>query len=394
MRVNPNIKRYNKNRTIKKNVNTRNINIKNNNSTNKLTDVPIKYYMLKYKNTNLLPKTEIFNYLFNNFNDYLNTLRLANSLGTIPLRFDDCFLMDYQDFPVGLRKNNISLNLKMNPKTPLDKLIAYCFYIKQPEIFRNKTQEQTIELIKYQMGKDISRDDRTINGKSYNRSYYQQNASNNYLVADLFYQNIIDYVYQVNKKINLNIVNKFALISCQNIYNLITDLVTMKLNDVLAPETNTVFRPDKFINIVINTNKFTMDLMFESQLIISRDGNLDPEYPCGNLKFNLSIDIRKNTYELTEFILNYDIDKCGPEIQSNIISSINEPSDNKYSKLKYIIPAGLAVAGLAATPFLLASLGGKKTKRNHNKKNKQIKYNKSTLNYTKNKTKNKKHYRY
>jgi len=390
---------------IRKNKTIKNKNTTKNNINTNLTKVPVKYYFNNFKNTHLLPKTNIMYYLLNNFNDYLNQVNLANSLGTIPLTLDDCFLIDNRDFPIGLRKDEINVNLKMNPKTSLDKLISYCFYIKQPDFFKNVPQEKTIELIKYQMGKDISRDNRTINGKEYNRSYYSNNASNNYSVADLFYQNIIDSIYSVNKTINLNIVNKFALLSCQNMYNLITDLVTIKLNDILSPETNTVFRPDKHINIQININNFTMDLHFKSQLIISKNGELDPEYPCGNLAFILSIDLRKNTYEFTEFILNYDMDKCGyidETLNTGITQGVSSLSTNsimkngkefmeKYNiKPQYAIPAVALTAGLISTPFILAALGGKKT-RNHNKTNKNKKRNKTNKNKKRNKTnKNKK----
>lgn len=341
-----------------------------------LTNVSIKYYSLNYKNTQLLPKTQIMNYLTNNFKIYLEHSNTTNSSGNFPLIFEDCFIVNNDDFPIGLKKNEINKQFKMNPKTSLDKFISYCFYIKTPNFFREKTQKETIELIKYQIGKDVSRDDRNINNKEYNKDYYLKNGSNNYEIADLFYQNIMDYLYAVKKNINLDIVNKFALISCQNVYGLITDLITVKLNDVLNPETNTVFRPDKHIDITINNQQITMELFFESKLIISRNGDLDPEYPCGELKFILSIDLLNNLYELKEFILNYDINKCGPEIKET--QQPTEDTSGTTFKPQYIIPALLVSGGLIATPFVLPLLGGKTVK--NKKKTKCVKSRKKLLN--------------
>lgn len=113
-----------------------------------LNNVSIKFYSLKYKNTNIIPKTQIINYMISNFNDFLNYKNLCDALDTYSLNFDECFVIQPDDFPIGLRKNDINLTLKMNPKTSLDKLIAYCFYIKQPDIFKHQ-QNQILEILKY-----------------------------------------------------------------------------------------------------------------------------------------------------------------------------------------------------------------------------------------------------
>jgi hypothetical protein len=143
------------------------------------------------------------------------------------------------------------------------------------------------------------------------------------------------------------------------------------LNKILEPKTNSVFRPTKFSNIIINRNEISIELGFKSQLIISRDGEpMDPEYPCGDIDFSFYIDILHNKYELKKFILSYDINKCGPEIpnqQEDVPDNINENKSNL--KLEYIIPAGITTAGIIATPFLIGSLGGKtkikKTRKNY-----------------------------
>jgi hypothetical protein len=336
------------------------------NKTFRLDKVSIRYYSLNYKNTRKIPQTQIINYLFVNFKNFLNHKTLCDALNTYSLNFDECFQINQDDFPKGLRKNDIELAFKMNPKTPLDKLIAYCFYIKQPTIFEQNNQ-QIIELLKYQIGKDVGRDNRNINNKSYNQQYYlNKNTSsdgniNNYGIADLFYQNIIDYLYQINPIIDLNIVNKFALLSCQNVYGLISDLITMQINKMLEPELNSVFRPDKYVNIIIKPEELSMEFYFKSKMLITRDGApFDPEYPCGDMEFVFFVDILNNVYELKKFIFNYDIDKCGPEIETEII----EKPTKTNLKPEIIIPAAGITAGIIATPILLATLGGKRKKRN------------------------------
>lgn len=358
------MKRYTKNRFKTKN-NSFN---KTRKKTTQLSNVPVNYYSKNFKNTKLIPKTEIINKLFSGFNDFQSQSKLSESIGAYVLNLEQCFIIEPQDIPAGLRKDSINLSFKMNPQTPLDKLISYSFYLTQSYVFK---KDDGLTDIKYQMGKDIKRSERTINGKMYDGEYYR-NFDDNYLAADAFYQNIIDELYKINYKyVNLNIANKFALLSCQNVFNFISDLITIKINDILKPETNSVFRPDKFSKIIINNNEISMELGFTSDLIISRDGEpMDPEYPCGKLEFSLYFDILHNKYELKKFILSYDIDKCGPE------KIVPEKIKSNF-KPEYIIPAGLVTAGIIATPLLLTSLGGKKRhkkrKKNSKKNNKKNK---------------------
>jgi hypothetical protein len=344
-------------------------------------NVNVNYYNSHYKNTQLIPNTLITNYILNNFNDYLSYKKLCDAMDNYTLTLEECFIIDDTDLPNGLRKNEIDLSLKMNSKTPLDKFIAYSFYMTQSSILKNKTSNETLELLKYQMGKDISRTERYINGKLYNQHYYitndrNGNDRNNYEVADLFYQNIIDYMYKVNKNINLNIVNKFALLSCQNLFNLITDMITIKINKMLEPETNSVFRPTKYINIIINKNEFSMEFNFKSKLVISRDGEpMDPSYPCGDLDLVFYIELRKNYYEIKKLNISYDIEKCGPEKEETTDEIIEKGASKFNIKSEYAIPAGLITAGIIATPILLSTLGGnKKIKKNFKKKNRTRKY--------------------
>jgi hypothetical protein len=277
----------------------------------------------------------------------------------------------------------------------IDKLISYSFYVKTKFAFLNNNNEVTTEKVylqtlKYQMGKDIRRDNRVINGTEFKSDLYADENMSNYEVADMFYLSLISIYNNFNKQTDFNIINKFALLSCQNMYNLISDMVTLKLNDLLEPEINSVFRPKKGAIVTIEKNINTIEFYFDSQLIISKDGGpIDPEYPCGNLKFKLLFDLNNNTFKFTQFILNYNINNCGPpeQISSNVttnqVENTNNNQDNNNqgnnnqgnnnSYLAYSIPVVLGVGGIVATPFILGALGGKLKKRK-NKKNNLILY--------------------
>jgi hypothetical protein len=145
-------------------------------------------------------------------------------------------------------------------------------------------------------------------------------------------------------------------------YGLITDLITIKLSEITHPEVNSVFRPDKSETIVINNEQTTMEYLFKSQIIMSRDGEgMDPEYPCGTLEFKLLFDLKANIFKFTSFKLSYNINKCGPDIENlgNNQGQGPEPEKGSLVKWEYALPAGVGAAGLVATPFLLGVFGGK-----------------------------------
>ena len=82
---------------------------------------------------------------------------------------------------------------------------------------------------------------------------------------------------------------------------------------------------------------------------------------CGDSNFSLLVDLKKNIYKFTKFILNYNVEGCKPD--DNVIQN-NNNNENKGAPdiIKYGIPMGILASGLVGTPFLLGALGG-----NHNK---------------------------
>lgn len=337
---------------------------KNRNKTVK-KDTTVSYYNKNFKNSMTLPYTNILVYMRNNFNNYYTLKNRLKSEGNDKIiTLDDCF--DVKDkFKIGDRVFSFDSPINQNPNMSLDKLIAYSYYIKSSSMFLNKNKLEFLKSLKYQIGKDLRRQDRTINGKEYKSSVYSDTNKTNYDIADSFYQTLIDYFYNVNKEIDYNTINKIGLLSCQNMYNLITDMISIKLTEITHPEVNSVFRPTKVENIIINNEKTTMEYVFESSIIMSRDGGgLDPEYPCGKLSFKLLFDLKANTFSFTSFHLSYNINKCGPENENGEGNTGNKGNNDKESGIKweYAAPAGLGIAGLSSIPFILGVFGGK-TKR-------------------------------
>jgi hypothetical protein len=361
---------------------------KNNNNSNFNT---VSFYAKKFKDTSLIPWTHIISYMKNNFNDYLKLYDKTEKENKFFIYLDDCFNFG-KKIKSGQRVLSFDSPIDGKTSMSLDKLIAYSFYMKTKIAFIDVNNEITsnafyLKTLKYQMGKDIRRDNRVINGKEYSSSLY--NDKDNLHTADLFYQTLIDYFYKIDNNINYDIINKIALLSCQNIFNLLTDMITIKLNNILSPETNSVFRPEKNIIITINDNEKKMELIFDTQLVISKDGNpMDPEYPCGKLVFHFLIDFNKNIYKFSKFELSYDINKCGPEEINNNTDNFNTDNNNNNNnsndnsnssnKLIYALPIAAGIGGIIATPFILGSLGGKQKYKNYRKykkckKNKTIK---------------------
>jgi hypothetical protein len=331
-----------------------------------------KYYDLYFKNTHYIPITNIIKYMKINFNQFLQYKIQKEKENKYALSLEDCFQIS-PDLFTGNSLCDIDTSLLMNPNMSLDKLISYIFYLKSEQFFINNKNEVTslkefLNFLKYQMGKDIRRDDRTINNIEYNRNLFSDLSKTNYQITDMFYDIILKYIHLYD----YNIVNKIGLLSCQNMFGFITDIITIKILDIISPETNSVFRPDKNMKITINKNECNFEYYFKSQLIISREGLLDPEYPCGNLEFNMVIDLIHNTYKLSSFILNYDLNKCGNPSINNQNNNNNQNQNNQnnqnittVNKNKYLLPAiGLGIGGILSVPFLLGGGGRKKKKKN------------------------------
>jgi hypothetical protein len=332
----------------------------------------VKYYN-QFKNTELLPITYIIRFMKEHFPAFLTLKTTADAKHIDIFYIDDCFDFANKVKPKK-RQSNFSFNSPVyrNPTFTLSKLIAYSFYIKSNYAFydikNNHIYEyaQILPFIKTQIGKDICRDTRIINNKTFNSQLYSS-FQNYYKIADIFYEKILGYLSKVNPNINYNIANYIMLLSCQNMFNLITDLISIKLNEFLLPESCMIFKSNKNVKYIINKNEISINFYFTSKLLISTNQSFNPESPCGDLSFVLSINLITETFKLSKLIINYDTTKCN--IDEDDVNT-NTPSVNDHyepiKNLSYVelAPIVLGVSSIIAAPFMLAALGGNKPKSN------------------------------
>jgi hypothetical protein len=339
----------------------------------------------KFKGTKLIPTTNIIQYIKDNYNQFVDVKKAADEKEKNVLYMDDCFNFEDKLNNGKEKKFSIDTSAESNPNMTLNKLIAYSFYLKMRYIFATQngtltTMDNFLEQIKYQIGKDVKRDDRTINDIPYPPEYFSkpedkdEEVPDYYSIADTFYQLVIDCYIKNNLKVNYNAVNIIALFSCQNLYNLLTDLVIIKLNDMLKPEMSNIMHTKKKCIINITPTVQTLKLEFESDVVISTNGGaFDLEFPCGKLHFIFMVDLITNTYKFSQFEISYDLDKCGPEennaVANNAEAEENNPNNHRKIKIAAAVsvPLAVSVVGVTTMPFILGALGGKKVK---NKKDK------------------------
>jgi hypothetical protein len=366
---------------------------------NSSQDTNLTFYN-KFKGTKLIPITHIIKYIKDNYNEYVPVRKVADEKGKNVLYMDDCFNFGDKLNNGKMKKFSIDTSVESNPNMPLNKLIAYSFYLKMKYIFVTQdgtltTMDDFIEQIKYQIGKDVKRDNRTINDIPYPPGYFanqesDENDINYFSIADTFYQLVIDYYIKNNLKVNYNAVNIVALFSCQNLYNLLTDLVIIKVNDMVKPEFSNIMHTKKNCIINITPTVQTLQLEFQSDVVISQNGGeFDLEYPCGKLHFIFMVDLITNTYRFSQFEISYDLDKCGPgknNAEENNAgennAGENNGNGNNHRRAKIAaaisVPVAVSVVGVATMPYILGALGGKNKNKNKKKKVKKNKTKRKT----------------
>jgi hypothetical protein len=328
-------------------------------------------YNKDYYGTELLPMTNILNYINDNFNEFVIEKERKQREHKHEVEFDDFFIND-NILEKKEKKADINIVIKQNPNMSLKKLLAYTLYLKTFSWF--ETGRMNISSFKNQIGKDVSRLSLKINNEDYVVQKPDGGSLNYYKIADDFNIKIMN-VLSTFSVIDFDLVNKIGILMCQNLFNFITQTISLMTMKKIQPEISVETSATKNILLNLTKNDQSMIINFKSLLSISYNQDLDIQFTCGELEFTLLIDLKKNMYKFSKFILKYDIEGCNPVSNNQSISNNqqvnNQPINNNEenqgnSLLMYGIPAGLGV-GVIATPFLLAAFGGK------NKKNKRVK---------------------
>ena len=330
-------------------------------------------YIKDYYGTELLPMTDILNYANNNFAEYLvyKERNLAETRYEVVAA--DFFIID-DIFKKPEKEAHINTIIKKNPNMSLKKLLAYSLYTKSSSWFENGIMN--ISRFKSQIGKDVSRVEVKINNEIYVFERPPDGNLNYYKIADDFNIKIMN-VLSTFSIIDFDLVNKIGILMCQNVFNFTTDLLGLMIKDKMYPEKSSDTLATKNIIIKLTQNEQYIIFNFKSKLTITYNEDFSFGLTCGDSDFSFLVDLKKNIYKFTKYIVNYNIIGCKPDTPDTPDTNDNE---NKGTSdiIKYGIPMGILATGLVGTPFLLAALGGKnkKYKKTKKKKRKRKRYSK------------------
>ena len=331
------------------------------NITKKKKEITENKYNLMYKNTPYIPKSSIIKYLISNFSLFQkNSENSENNedLMTFQNIFDIKDDFQYKDEILNIKK----INLMSTKDFSLEKFISYAFYLTSSTTFESITLQNNkqikelrktnsiINQLKDQIGKDVSRISIFINNQQIPKKNFQDLLTDQkqLKITDQFYDIIISYFNKFKLPINFNYINTIALLSCQNIVNIIGDLVTIYVKNITS-EICAFFQPDKKIKITITENKIALNLLVSTKLMISKNLLLDPDNLCGRLSYNLEFDILNETYKFKSFILRINNQTCQPK-------EIRFYEGKDYSSIKSAIPAIISTAAVTSAPYILAAI--------------------------------------
>jgi hypothetical protein len=401
---------------------------------------PVSYYN-EFNGTQNLPFTSIIKTIQNDYVSYLN----LNKDTKYTIVLSDLFSLNLEE---GLNdKGTIVQTNKPNlPSFLLTDLIKVAIYLKSSDfLVKTTTSSYQFQLtnLKFQVGKDVSRIKIIIDNSELNvltnglerdeqKGMEEEKEANNYQIADKFNQKVIENFKTTD--INYNTLLMMDILSCQNIFNLMADLLHLFINEKLEPylkgdtiilspsaraDTNgkETVSNDKYIKIDVSKDSSKMTIYFDSFLFL-----VSEFVSIGRLNYTITFDFINNSYILDELNINYDLNSINIQQTNNNIN--NENKDNKnleqFNKWKQTIstkskqywnntkevasniknktsdfiknnpkmaaigiPVGVAAVG-AATVLGAAVLGGKrkriKSKKRINTKNKKTKKRKSNWN--------------
>ena len=125
-----------------------------------------QFYNKEYYGKILLPTTKIIQYIDANFKDYMTMKEQKTKLNLTASSLEDFFIVD----DILKKKENIAdidIQINKQPNVSLNKLLAYSLYYSEYKSWFNSDKMDT-SLFKFQIGKDASRINLTINKENFN----------------------------------------------------------------------------------------------------------------------------------------------------------------------------------------------------------------------------------
>jgi len=330
------------------------------------------YYDKHFLGTKKLPITDIITFINNHYHDFEKREKEKKLLHQPELLLSDYFEMKHL-FTIKNNKIQIDESIAPLPNRSLDDLIADSLYLKSNTFFQEG--KLNISDLKHQIGVDVNRMQININDTKYeDPNIVNENVVNVYRSADYFITTLMNYYETIIGKLDFNQINKISILLCQNIFNLISEMIILTIVSIIKPEYASIMSATKNAEIIISIEDQQITYFFQSDVLVSYKNMLNPEYPCGKLDFILNLDIKKNSFKFNKFHLDVDMEKCNPDYEAPQEMVNTQPS---HYHLLYLIPALGISGGLVAVPFILGAIGGRKYwNREKNKKKRKTPRNK------------------
>ena len=327
---------------------------------------PTTYYS-NFSNTDLLPVTPIINTIEEEYPSFLSNPENKN------LTLQDIFNLDYENKLQPSIGNYKGTNIKNKSSFSLEKLITYLIYTKSSFLLeeKNNTYEFNLAGIKSQIGKDISRLDLYVNDQRQNFSSMlggdpetpensipitnriltptikpNTNTSekitkvktpsppstplivsedkSKYAITDSYYEILMDNdpgkKVDDLKLINFNIMNEVGILSCQNIFNFIAELVQLEIKNIaqsviqdsyllISPSSKqdangkSTIADNKELLISLKEKEKKVTIYFDSYLF-----NSDDFSSVGRITFIMSLDLLLNTFQFDTLDIEYNLE--------------------------------------------------------------------------------------
>ena len=360
-----------------------------NNQTRKLRnniDIRNKTIISNYENTIVkqnpleLPITEFIEYIKTLYEPFVTEQEEKRRLKQHEIELTDIFYIPPELLRPEKKDNIVAASFEQNKSMSLDKFIAYTLLFKSFSNFENDGKLKMSDF-KNQVGKDVSRVTVKINGVDLPGGIVVEDE--NRKTADNFNLYIMREMAKNQLLINQNMIIKIDALMCQDIFNFITQTITMYVSNKISPELAVDNAATKNIEIILTNKEQYIIFNYNARLVLTYNQLIDIDRVCGDYSFKLKVDLKNNKYTLNDFNLSYNFDDCPvpqglDEYSNNDIptqgqgqnqSKLNQLKDNAYNLVSNnpTAVAGVATTGLlsgtALALFLTGILGGKRKRK-------------------------------
>ena len=360
-----------------------------NNQTRKLRnniDIRNKTIISNYENTIVkqnpleLPITEFIEYIKTLYEPFVTEQEEKRRLKQHEIELTDIFYIPPELLRPEKKDNIVAASFEQNKSMSLDKFIAYTLLFKSFSNFENDGKLKMSDF-KNQVGKDVSRVTVKINGVDLPGGIVVEDE--NRKTADNFNLYIMREMAKNQLLINQNMIIKIDALMCQDIFNFITQTITMYVSNKISPELAVDNAATNNIEIILTNKEQYIIFNYNARVVLTYNQLIDIDRVCGDYSFKLKVDLKNNKYTLNDFNLSYNFDDCPvpqglDEYSNNDIptqgqgqnqSKLNQLKDNAYNLVSNnpTAVAGVATTGLlsgtALALFLTGILGGKRKRK-------------------------------